>query len=337
MPSGMERMLVSGQPYFKQQGIDNVIVAQGRDHPFWEQMSNAGLEIHQSSSVRQLVEAPSIRGLLLDLDIDIIHIHTESGFGAASLIARSLGRQIAVFRTIHNIFPTDWRHGRTRRLQARVADRYVTKFIAPSLEVADNETNIGRHPDFIPNWVDDSFFSIERQLDQNPSIVVVGNSSPIKNHTLLLRSAMANGIAVYKHGTETAASTEEVTLLDELERRGILLHRGTGDPRPSLSKAWAYAMPSKHEGMPVAVLEAMAAGVPCILNDAPGLRWAKGMLGAVHLEDCQKSWDAAIEPKSLEALSELRPDLRAVGIDPSAERGAREYAELYRRHVQHSD
>jgi starch synthase len=55
--------------------------------------------------------------------------------------------------------------------------------------------------------------------------------------------------------------------------------------RSILSAADLYAFPSRHEGLPVSPLEAMACGVPVVGADAPGVRDVVGDSGIVVPRD----------------------------------------------------
>jgi glycosyltransferase involved in cell wall biosynthesis len=59
----------------------------------------------------------------------------------------------------------------------------------------------------------------------------------------------------------------------KFEKENIIDYLGpTDDVRPFLEDAFAFVLPSYHEGTPKSVLEAMAVGRPIITTDAPGCR-----------------------------------------------------------------
>lgn len=66
------------------------------------------------------------------------------------------------------------------------------------------------------------------------------------------------------------AQCRQLGIQDRVEFSGVI-----ADPREAYQQASVFALPSRHEGTPNALLEAMAAGLPCIVSDAsPGpLEW----------------------------------------------------------------
>jgi glycosyltransferase involved in cell wall biosynthesis len=105
------------------------------------------------------------------------------------------------------------------------------------------------------------------------------------------------------------------------------------DLRDEMSDYDALVMPSLWEGMPNSVLEAMAAGLPCILSDIPEHRSACGPgLVAVYFDP--RSPTALAEAiRSIEVDVGRRLAMSDAGIDRSAEmsvdRMAGRYAEAY--------
>lgn len=109
----------------------------------------------------------------------------------------------------------------------------------------------------------------------DPVLVCVARMHPQKNHHLLLRAfAMARRtkkIKLLMIGTgviETSVSRaiEEMGLQREAE---ILSFR---DPTPYIAHATLFVLASHHEGHPLAMLEAMACGVPVVSTDWPGVK-----------------------------------------------------------------
>lgn len=302
-PSGMERMFVSAAQAFGRNAVESIIVGQGTDHPFATDLRESGYRVETIPPIRSVRGAARWHELIEDLEPDVVHIHTEGAFAIAVMTVRKVGHSIPIVRTVHNVFGSTFRGNLSRRVQAAAVDKFVARFIAPSDDVAANERRLGRDAVVIRNWVDRRYIDAQanrlaRSAGKEPggrqSAVIVGNCSPIKNHQLALGELLRAGFSVYHHGDETYASREETGMLNELANRGLLLHRGIDDPLPSLVDGSVFVMPSKNEGMPVALAEAIAVGVPCMVADSPGLRWAAQFGGVSLIENFPQAWRDAL-------------------------------------------
>lgn len=325
-PSGMERMLVSGAPHFRDIGIENLVIGLGSDHPFAPSLRAVGNEVLEipafgSGGARQLVAA------LMRYRPDVVHLHTEGNYLGMVAACRLGASRAPIVRTIHNAFAATGRWRKRRLMQARLADPLVFQLVVPSSDVAAIESEQGRATRTILNWVDDRFFGVRRppQVDissRKPIAVLVGNCSEIKRHELALHAALDAGYRVAHLGDETGASEAEVDLLNKIDARGRLIHRGVRDPIDALREADVFMMPSVREGMPVSLAEALVSGLPALISDSPGLRWAKSIPGVQVLPDEVASWSDALVARPMPCPAQQV-------IDFSARRGVREYGALY--------
>ncbi len=125
----------------------------------------------------------------------------------------------------------------------------------------------------ILNPVNDEFYSIERSTAPE-NIVAVGRLEPQKNFSLLLDAF--SGISK-DFPEEKLLICGEGPLHSELEEHAQELGLSSrvdflgnvSDIKPVLAKAEVFVLSSDYEGLPNALMEAMAAGVPCVSTDCP--------------------------------------------------------------------
>lgn len=133
----------------------------------------------------------------------------------------------------------------------------------------------------VPNAIETSFLSAVRRgkSDQRREVRMLGNVRFwIKGYDQLLEIAqLARDGGANVHFTVGGAQpTGETRLDDEITRRGladIVTWAGpVDDPVKFLSDADVFMLLSRYEGMPNALLEAMALGVPCVATEVGDLR-----------------------------------------------------------------
>lgn len=106
-------------------------------------------------------------------------------------------------------------------------------------------------------------------------IGIVGRLKPIKGHDVLLRAlarpGMPSALRLYVFG-EGPLEPELRALGSELGIEDRVTFLGFRENMPGyLRQLDAMAMPSRHEGIPYAALEAMGMGVPLVASDVGGL------------------------------------------------------------------
>ena len=127
----------------------------------------------------------------------------------------------------------------------------------------------------IPNAINEAFLRPVYDGERKKVIVTVGRMISAKNYPLLLK-AFSQVVSDFPEYCLQILGEGE--LRSELESQMLQLHIEDRVDMPGyvkdiperLHKAALYVLPSNYEGMPNALMEAMALGLPCIATDCDG-------------------------------------------------------------------
>ncbi|MCW5659631.1 MAG: glycosyltransferase [Burkholderiaceae bacterium] len=160
----------------------------------------------------------------------------------------SLAERVAGFRDCH---PVGCGHGEARELER------LTRRSAAVLE----------------NPVHEAFFDVQRRPDATPRVVTVGRACEQKGPTqfaeLAARFHYAGEPVQFVWVGAGEPQVEQMLRAVGVEVTGWV---GQDEVRAQLARARVYVQTSHWEGMPLSVLQAMAAGVPCVVTDVVGNR-----------------------------------------------------------------
>lgn len=126
----------------------------------------------------------------------------------------------------------------------------------------------------IKNQVDKQFFDIVYDIEKAKDIVTAGRITEQKNHILLLKAfeqikdKINDDLYIYGEG-ELRSDCEKYVKEHQLEQRVFLPGNVSNMPQ-ILAKSKLFVMTSDYEGVPNALIEALAVGVPCIATDCIG-------------------------------------------------------------------
>lgn len=157
-----------------------------------------------------------------------------------------------------------------------------------------------------PNGVDCAFWSAPPAQEQppgrsqKPHVVAVGNLAPVKGFDVLLRAFAklrhagrpAPRLTIIGEGAERDALTALASGLGVAEVITFAGHLDAHSVREALRGASLLAMPSRSEGMPLALLEAMAVGLPIVATRV-------GAIPEIVTPDC----GALVDPEDPDELS----------------------------------
>ncbi len=140
----------------------------------------------------------------------------------------------------------------------------------------------------IPNGIDLERFSasvsagLQQISTDKKVIIVVGRLEVVKDHSTLIRALVGvkDAQLLLVGDGNLRSDLEELVASLGLTHRVHFLGQRTDVPQ-LLKRAYIYVQCSKWEGFGIATLEAMAAGLPVIVSDVPGLRDVVGKAGLV--------------------------------------------------------
>ena len=151
----------------------------------------------------------------------------------------------------------------------------------------------------IPNGVDTALFPPAAPDAPREGLIYIGRLAPQKRLDLLLRAValLPKPVPV----TLVGAGSLEPDLRQLATELGLEVRFLGVVPHPELPdllrQAKAFVLPSKWEGHPKALLEAMAIGLPCIGTDVPGTRdvLVNGQTGLLVASDDPKKLAVALQ------------------------------------------
>jgi glycosyltransferase involved in cell wall biosynthesis len=239
-----------------------------------------------------------------------------------------------------------WGPVASRVLEAgeRAATTVPNRTIAVSRLMKDYlEREYGRAVTYIPNGVDPAALepaSPVAGLEPGRFALFLGRIVPEKEvHTLISAFSRLPGdtkLAVAGPGTHTGDYVREVERLAAADPRVVLLGpRYGGEKTWLLENASVFVQPSALEGLPIALMEAMACGRFCLVSDIPEHLEVVGRNGSMLGASFRSGDEQDLAAKLAEALRDPQRDARAeagrahvlerYGWDPVVEETERVY------------
>lgn len=262
------------------------------------------------------------------------HVHLYSGVLLREATRCGIPIRIAHFRSTGDGMGNNLVRRCYRWLMTRLIDRHATAILSVSRSALMEAWPRANDPrcQVIYNGLDLRIFSRELNVSAlradigvpvgaGKVVMHVGNFTPPKNHSFLLRvfAALAKKdpslhlILVGRGGTIEERQTR--ALIEQFSLGGRVKLLGVRDDVPDLLRcADVFLFPSVREGLPGALLEACAAGLPCVVSDIPPCREVAERIAGVDCVGLDQPEAVWVE-RVLRALVDERVPDPQVGLE----------------------
>jgi glycosyltransferase involved in cell wall biosynthesis len=261
------------------------VVAAGEDGFLFDECRRLGVPVrHVPSLVRPMHPLKDCRALVALVSLirrqkpDLVHAHTSK----AGLLARLAARITAtpVVFTAHawsfaNGLPAfqRWVAIPLERLAAAVGGRIITVSDANREKAQRQSIARGENLTRIWNGIPDTGVSANPGTRDCTTIITVARFAPQKDHILLLQALShvdGNWRLIFVGDGPTRRQVESTAAELGLSSRIEFLGDRSDIPQ-LLSQVDVFVLPSKSEGLPLVILEAMRAGLPVIATNVGGV------------------------------------------------------------------
>lgn len=286
--SGAELMLSTAAEKFKKAGLDVTILSTGpQEGVYADYFRKLGWKVAHIPFRKTIAFFMELFKFTKKNQFDVIHVHTEGAFIYKALTVYFAGSK-RIVSTVHNNFLFDSYLTKRRKMHHYLASKFLNvRFTSISESVKETELVVyNTETTLINNWIDVDSFKQKRLNNLKssnpneriaaPRLVSVGKCIEIKNHQAnleLVKELVSRGIEChYVHiGCGELEETEKAWVKSNKLEQYVTFISYTDRVADYLASCDFYLMPSHCEGLGNACVEAMAARLFCIVNDAPGL------------------------------------------------------------------
>jgi len=275
-PTVVRELAIRLAPHARAAGGDVLVASLAPRGAVSQQIEAAGVAVHalDAKGPRDARVVARLHKLIVRQRIDTIFsflVHANAAAAAVSLFAR----HVRLIQSIQTTQPEPKWHWKIQKLAGRAAEKIVAP--SPSVaQVAEDWCDVGKWKIVvIPNAIEpEEFGGLQRPMagDEFP-IGFLGRLDPIKRVPDLveaMRDVPRAHLHIFGEGPERAEIERTVIRLGLAAR--VTLHGAVARPQDALSQMRLLVLPSTAEGFGLVLIEAMAAGIPVIATDVPGIR-----------------------------------------------------------------
>lgn len=242
----------------------------------------------------------------------IVHVHQDCLSSVALQCAEECGIPVRIAHSHSSSAVKNLKYLLKLYYMRRIP-RVSTHLFACSRQAGD--WMFAKHPyTIVPNAIaasqyvysEEMEYAVREEFGLTDQLVIghVGNFTPAKNHRFLLeifqevKRKQENAKLLLVGGGDGIQAIQEKA--DTMGISDAVIFAGTRKDVPRLMQAMdVFVFPSLYEGLPVTLIEAQAAGLPCVVSDAVSQESevTKGLLTYRDLSDSAAEWAECILKK----------------------------------------
>ena len=261
-----------------------------RGSTWTEMLSDRGATIHHLDAASRTEHGKGVAAVLAGDDAPaLLHTHLTGYDVPAAKAARSRS-DVSVFWHFHSFLPSGLKPALRLRVKFQLYRRSVDRLVAQSENIADGlrrggvpDKRIfmfrsGIDPDNYPLRTHEQHMEERRKLGVPDSAVLLlhfGYDWQVKGGDRffaavreLVDSGMEVVALVNRGGEDADRNAAELGLTDVVRNEGLV-----DDTWPLYAAADCMVAPSRGEGMPFSLVEALATGLPVVASELPGHRY----------------------------------------------------------------
>jgi len=274
---GAERVILQLARHFADTGYRSVLVTSfvdaGNEYDVPQNVTRISMEqvqLNQSKLMRNVSRVKKLRNICKE----------EKPAAVISFMAEPNFRSLVATRGLNAKTIISVRNDPKRTYAGKVG-RFIGRYLLPMADGCVFQTEeakawfperLQKKSKVILNDVKEEFFRIDRT--ETKHVVALGRLSEQKNHALLIRAFAKiadkhpeENLLIYGRGSLREGLADLIHSLNMDNR--IKLMGTTKDAASVLKNARVFVLSSDYEGMPNCLMEALAAGVPCVSTDCP--------------------------------------------------------------------
>ncbi len=278
---GAEKLLVTANVTLS--GYRHIVVHLNPTNAFVEELSQLKVICLNYSGWRSIPRCVNeLRKIIKDYKVQIVHSHLFYAMIIARLAYRRPVNLISSYHSLlydqQNLAQYSSKLLLLDKLTYR--ERYHLVYVSETVkDMVSTKLGVTKNQPVIHNFVDTRFFTTSSRKEiihnQKFRIVMVGNLRLEKNHAIMIEALhkLADpNIELHIYGEGSQRKFLENQIEAKALENQIKLKGAVADTSEILTQYDLFVAPSRFEGFGIALVEAMAVGVPCLVSDIPAHR-----------------------------------------------------------------